>query len=147
MKGFFKTFLKCFLTCKINFPHLNLARQQFCVIICKHLDFNPDHFVDYIFENFFLKGPVSFYSNCIGNIPWNKTACIHIKKCFKRLLSALSGRQGRYAHVYGICASFNCISLKKIYGGEGGITLLGVWFQGILSLYQEPFFTGLLVYL
>ena len=33
---------------------------------------------------------------------------------------ALSGRQGRYAHAYGICAPFYCISLKKDYWGGGG---------------------------
>ena len=28
-------------------------------------------------------------------------------------ISALSGRRGQYAHAYGICAPFYCISLKK----------------------------------
>ena len=46
-------------------------------------------------------------------------------------ISALSGRQGRNTHAYGICTPFYCISLKNIYGG--GIMLPGVWFQGTLS--------------
>ena len=32
-------------------------------------------------------------------------------------ISALRGRLGRYAHAYGICAPFYCISLKIIYDG------------------------------
>ena len=32
-----------------------------------------------------------------------------IKKCY------ISGRWGRYAHAYGICVLFYCISLKKNY--------------------------------
>ena len=46
------------------------------------------------------------------------------KKCFIGLrsraslpISALSGRQGRYAHAYGFCAPFYWISLKRNYGG------------------------------
>ena len=32
-------------------------------------------------------------------------------------ISALSGRRGRYAHAYGICVPFYCISLKNMEGG------------------------------
>ena len=41
------------------------------------------------------------------------------------------GSPGRYAHAYGICTPFYCISLKRYIGG-GGVTLPGVWFQGTL---------------
>ena len=33
-------------------------------------------------------------------------------------ISALSGRWGRYAHAYGICAHFYYISQKKLLRGE-----------------------------
>ena len=51
------------------------------------------------------------------------------KKVFYR---ALRGRRGLCTHAYGICTPFCCISLKNTYGGGGGITLPGVWFQGTL---------------
>ena len=46
------------------------------------------------------------------------------------------GLRGWYTHTYGICAPFYCIS-QKIYilEGWGGITLLGVWIHGIMSLF------------
>ena len=47
------------------------------------------------------------------------------------IVSKLSPR--RYAHAYGICTPFYCISLKR-YMAEG-ITLLGIQFQGILPFY------------
>ena len=50
------------------------------------------------------------------------------KKCFIGLrsrtslsISALSARRGRYAHAYGICAPFYCISLKIYMGDKGGV--------------------------
>ena len=70
-----------------------------------------------------------------GNLPWNLTpgSVIHPPPPIQKVLfrTALSGRRGRYAHAYGICAPFYCISLKKIKGG--GITLPIVWFQGIYT--------------
>ena len=48
----------------------------------------------------------------------------HTKICFLGLpsraslsISDLSGRWGRYAHAYSICAPFYCISVKKYMGG------------------------------
>ena len=41
-------------------------------------------------------------------------------------ITALSGRWGRYANAYGICAPSYCISLKKIYEGGGYSTARGL---------------------
>ena len=41
-----------------------------------------------------------------------------ISLAFRPLAAALSDRQGQYAHAYGICAPFYCISIKNYM--EGG---------------------------
>ena len=57
----------------------------------------------------------------------------------------IAGARGRYAHAYGIWSPFYCISLKKYEAG--GITLLGVWFQGTLPncfLFKFEWFLNIL---
>jgi hypothetical protein len=61
------------------------------------------------------------------------------RKCFIGLrsqaslsISALSGRREWYAHVYGICAPFFCISLKNIWGGgRGELAAIGLKWRDI----------------
>ena len=63
-----------------------------------------------------------------GNLPWNRPlAILYPLPPIKIILyrAAISSfpldrrsqwSPGRYAHAYGICAPFYCISLKKVYG-------------------------------
>ena len=62
--------------------------------------------------------------NNFSNSLWK---CYNPKKCLiglrspaSLLISTLSGRQGRYAHAYSICAPFYCISLEENYLVGGG---------------------------
>ena len=48
-------------------------------------------------------------------------------------ISSLSGRRGRYAHAYGICAHFYWISLKKKH--DRGISVRGV--EKFIPFYQK----------
>ena len=66
--------------------------------------------------------------------PWHRfTPIPPYKKVLYR--AALSGRRGRYAHVYGICAPFYCISLKiYIYVGLGYNAARGLIIRDIANL-------------
>ena len=56
-----------------------------------------------------------FWESPVKLDPWQRyTPLLPIQKS-----GAYSGRRGRYAHAFGICAPFYCISLRTIFGGRG----------------------------
>ena len=75
----------------------------------------------------------------------------HTKK--NVLYRSLSGHQGRYAHAYGICTHFYCISLKKIYGGREGYNaargpiLRNIAYHSICSFSIYPYRIHISAYL
>ena len=68
-----------------------------------------------------------------------KMCCIGLRSRATLLISALSGRRGRYAHAYGICTPFYCISLKNIYRGGPGVynAVRGVILRVIVEMFID----------
>ena len=58
----------------------------------------------------------TFVKNSVWGFFFIKMCFIGLRSWALLSISALSGRRGQYAHAYGICAPFYCISLKIIYG-------------------------------
>ena len=67
----------------------------------------------------------AFVENSVWVFFNTKMCFIGLRSRASLSISALRGRRGRYAHAYGICAPFYCLSLIIIYEW-GGITMLGI---------------------